>query len=157
MRRLTCVFGFLGLAATLYAADPFAGTWKLNVAKSKVPANSPFAAKEVTVVAAERGDQDDITVKGTAANGSPIAVHYTAPKTGGVLKFDQGGPPSGLTVTSKRIGDNTIDSVVTAADGKQVGSDHSVLSKDGKSLRMTRKGVDAQGKSFESVEIYEKQ
>jgi len=156
MRRTAYLISLLGLAATLYAADPFLGTWKLNVAKSKVPSNSPFAAKDVTVVAEEKGDLVDVTVKGTAENGSPISVHYTVPKSGGVLKFEQGGPTNDITVTTRRIGNNTMDSVITSADGKQVGTDHSVVSPNGKSLRLSRKGADPQGKPFETVEIYEK-
>ena len=35
MRYAKLAFVFLGLAAILVAAEPFAGTWKLNSAKTK--------------------------------------------------------------------------------------------------------------------------
>ncbi len=42
--------GFLGLSGLVFAADPFAGTWKLNVSKSKT------TNREETVVIADQGN-----------------------------------------------------------------------------------------------------
>ena len=52
-----------------------------NSAKSKYKAGQP--PKEQTVTIAEAGPNLDVTIKGTAADGSPIATHYTVPAAGG--------------------------------------------------------------------------
>lgn len=41
--------------------------------------------------------------------------------------------------------------------GKQVGSTHAVVSADGKTVTRVVKGADAQGKPFQSTEVYERQ
>jgi hypothetical protein len=42
-------------------------------------------------------------------------------------------------------------------NGKQRGVIHKVISKDGKTMTQPRKGVDAQGKPFEHIEVYDRQ
>ena len=41
MRYAKLAFTVFGLAATLVAAEPFAGTWKLNSAKTKYKSGTP--------------------------------------------------------------------------------------------------------------------
>jgi hypothetical protein len=83
-------------AGSLFAANPFAGTWKLNVAKSKFegPIKPP---KEQTIFIQEQGDQVAETVKGVAADGSPIFERHTHAATGGELKILEGTPPAGIS------------------------------------------------------------
>jgi hypothetical protein len=52
MKRLLFVVILVAMAAPIQAADPFAGTWNLNVAKSGKDALLP---KEVIVIATEKG------------------------------------------------------------------------------------------------------
>jgi len=42
-------------------------------------------------------------------------------------------------------------------NGKQIRVEHIVVSKDGKTLRATIKGTNAQGKPFEQLEVFDKQ
>jgi hypothetical protein len=156
MRKPMYLLALLGLAVTLFGADPFSGTWKLNIAKSKFPAGRNPAPKEITAVIREQVDETEVTVKGTAVDGSPIAAHYTVPpKRKGALKSAE--DSAGSTVTSRRIDDRTIDSATTR-DGKQIQTSHSVVSRDGKTLRMTIRGFDSQGKPVEEgYQVYEKQ
>jgi hypothetical protein len=49
MRYAKLAFALLGLAATLVAADPFAGTWKLNLDKSKYKTGSTRPAPALPV------------------------------------------------------------------------------------------------------------
>ena len=81
MRFPKLVFALLGLAATLVAAEPFAGTWKLNHDKSKYKTGAP--AKEQTVTITEADGNLDVTIKGTSEEGTPISSHYTVPAAGG--------------------------------------------------------------------------
>ena len=144
----------MGFTATLLAADVFTGTWKLNVAKSKIAAG--MEVKEVTVVVAEQGANLAITATGTAGDGTPISVKYTIPAKGGAVSYMEGAPASGATGMVKRVNANTIDGT-TSLNGKEIGSTHTVLSADGKSLTRVVKGVDPQGKAFQNTEIYERQ
>jgi hypothetical protein len=42
-------------------------------------------------------------------------------------------------------------------DGKVIATAHTVASKDGKTVTITRKGKDAQGNPVDRVEVYERQ
>ena len=153
-RRVTFAIVFsLGLVGSLLAADPFVGTFKLNLAKSKWPSSPP---KEFTAVLAYQGDDYLVTGTGTDAAGKPIAVKYTFPKKGGPVAYTEGGPPSGTSATVKKTDDYTLDSTTTR-DGKVIQTAHTVVSKDGKTLTHTVKGTDAQGNPFEHVEVYDRQ
>jgi hypothetical protein len=41
-------------------------------------------------------------------------------------------------------------------DGKVAATEHDVVSEDGKTMRMTIKGTDAQGKPYETVEVFDR-
>src|SRR5215472_16376809 len=101
MRYAKLAFALLGLAAVLVAAEPFAGTWKLNTEKSKFTTGAP--PKELTIIIADSGSDLDVAVKGTSADGSPISGHYTVPAAGGegkIMEFPYD------AVSGKRMGPN---------------------------------------------------
>ena len=148
------LFVFL-LAGALWAEEPFAGTWKLNLAKSKYPPG--MAPKDVTVVIKEiGGGQVEQTVSGTDAAGKPISVKETVNQTGGVWKFQQGGPPAGILAVAVKIDPREAINATYVSE-KQVEFSRSTVSKDGKSITTAAKGIDPQGKPFESVAVLEKQ
>lgn len=148
------------LAGSLFAADPFVGTWKLNVAKSKHGGGPLPAAKEETSVVAVADGQFIITVTGTAADGSPISMKETVPRTGGPVQWQEGGPPPGSGITSTlaktKADSKTLDSA-DSKEGKVYETQHFVVSADGKSMHVTAKGTDPQGKKYENVEVWDKQ
>ena len=103
MRYAKLAFAFLGFAAVLVAADPFAGTWKLDQAKSKYRTGTP--PKEQTITIVESGSDLDITIKGTAADATPISAHYTVPAAGGegkIIKFPYEGVSGRRVSTHQR-------------------------------------------------------
>lgn len=157
MKRLVCGFVLLssiGLGS-LWAADGFDGTWKLNVAKSKFAKGHEI--KEETIVVAEQGDNRAVTTKGTTGDGKPISFKYTSPIAGGSLTYTEGAPAAGAGATVVlRIGANTADSTTTL-NGKVVGTSHTLLSADGKTLTRTDTFVGADGKSSQSVLIENRQ
>lgn len=152
MRYMKLTLLIFGLAATLCAADPFAGTWKLNLAKSKYKAGP--APKEVTVTISESGTEMTIKVMGTAADASSFNYSYTLPSAGGTGKIT--GTPAYDGVSSKRV-TPTEREVNFSKGGKTVYSTHSKLSADGNSMSLSAKGVNAQGKPVEADAVYEKQ
>ena len=68
----------------------------------------------------------------------------------------EGAPPGTFPVLAKRKADSGIVDT-TEKIGKVIQTTHAVVSTDGKSMRATTKGTDAQGKKFESVEVWDKQ
>lgn len=154
IKKLVCGMLALSSFGLLWAADTFTGTWKMNTAKSTFTKGKEV--KQLTATVAEQGDNRIVTAKGTGGDGKAITTKYTVSSKGGPITYTEGGPAAGTTVVSKRADANTIDSTATL-NGKQVGTTHAVVSTDGKTLTMTRKGLDDKGKAVESVEVYNRQ
>ena len=129
MRGLYCVAAFCVFSVGLAAADnPFLGTWKLNVAKSKGTPGT--MSKEGTVVFEAVGNQIKRTVTGIDPDGERVNSSSTIPWDGNDHKVDT---PKGLPimVAVRSINDHTVN-VTVKADGKVVSSGRAVVSKDGK-------------------------
>ena len=101
-----------------------------------------------TIVARESGAEIEVTFNGTREDGSPISIKYIVSKEAGPIKYLEGGPAEGTTVNTKKISDHTMD-FTTAREGKQVLAQHAVVSADGKALRVTVKGINADGQPVE--------
>jgi len=153
MRKALLVLAFCGFAVSLWAADPIIGTWKLNIAKSKF---SQAAPKEQTNTARVIGDQLEITITGTQADGSPISLKSTFPLQGGAGKTQQStfSKPDSVVFTKLDPGDLCFTEL---QNGKQVVIHHVVVSKDGKTAHETDRGMDAKGKPFEDISVFDKQ
>jgi hypothetical protein len=135
------------------AADPHIGAWKLNIAKSNIPAN--VAPKEETYVIRELGDQYEATITGIQTDGKPISQKIIWPKQGGTMQL-QPAPTEGVSTVV------TVISLVnlyntTLQNGKQVGVIHVVINQDGKTFTMTNKGMDPTGQRYEGQFMFEKQ
>jgi hypothetical protein len=151
MRKIIFILALLGLASPLFAADPFLGTWKLDPAKTKYTTGTP--AKDVTLVIEEQGDNYQVTATGTYQDGSPISVKYTVPKAGGAGTAQEGPFDA---VTSKRVSARVRENRYTK-NGKETVSRRIVVSQDAKTMRITVKGTDAQGKPLAGVDVFDKQ
>jgi hypothetical protein len=149
MRRILCAVTLLAAASTLFAADPFEGTWKLNTGQSK----SSATPKQETIVIAKQGDNYQVTITGTDANGAPISVKYTAPASGGPAKILEGPYDA---ISTKRIDDTTRETTYMKG-GKEIRSSRGVAAKDGKSLRVTFKGIDGDGKPAMGALTFDRQ
>jgi len=151
MRKLLCLLALLGLSAPLFAADPFAGTWTLNTAKTKYTTGTP--AKNVTLVIEEQGTNLQTTVTGTSSEGSPISAKFTVPISGGKGTVQEG---DFNAITSRLISANVRENTYTK-DGKEVRSRHIVISKDGKTMTSKVKGMNPGGNQVEGIDVYDKQ
>jgi hypothetical protein len=132
--------------------DPLIGTWKLNPAKSKYSPGPPVRNETVTYEAAGQGlkyavTQIDAEGKSTALEGSLIYDGKDYPARG-TQDYDM--------VATRRIDANT-GATARKKNGKIVQTVMRVLSKDGKTLTLTTKGVDARGQSIDNVAVYERQ
>ena len=151
MRYAKLAFALFGFAAVLIAAEPFAGTWKLNLEKSKYKTGTP--PKEQTATIAEAGSDLEVTISGTAADGTATMSHYTVPAQGGEGKIIQSPYEA---VSGKRIGPNERE-VRYSKGGKVILTTHNTVSADGKTVTVNVKGTSAQGQPVDAVVVYDKQ
>jgi hypothetical protein len=143
MKRILIALLFVG-AVALAADNPFVGTWKLNVAKSKFQ-GSPAPQSETVTIEAD----GKVTVTGTDNTGQAVNWSYTA--TGGTDTIT-GMPDSSVVEVRK---DNMVDHTWKLGKGNSKG--HGVLSKNGKTMTYSLQGTDAEGKKTKSTAIFEKQ
>lgn len=146
----------LGLAITamgLFAADSSAGTWKLNVAKSKTNATNPAKSQtDVRETTADGGVK--LTRTSQLADGS--AVNFTS-----VFKYD--GKETAVkgaaydVLSAKRVDANTTSFEVKKTGGKFHATGQNVVSKDGKTLTQTSSGTSAEGKPQASTLVFDRQ
>jgi hypothetical protein len=96
----------------------------------------------------------DVSVAGTAADGSKISVNYTIPSSGGPGKMAESTSYDGIS--GKRIGPN--ERVVSyMKGGKAVYTAHSKVAPDGNSLSVSSKGVNPLGQTVDASAAYDKQ
>jgi hypothetical protein len=131
--------------------NPHMGTWKLNEAKSKIPAGAP---KNTTVTYEAAGDMIKITVEGVDGTGQPSHNEWTG-------KFDG----KDYAVTGESNTDARAYKVVNARTltfaNKKAGqtrlTGRIVISVDGKSRTVTTTGTNPDGKKVKSTAVYDKQ
>jgi hypothetical protein len=140
------IFGLLILCALALAAadDPFVGTWKLDVAKSKFSPGPAPQSQTVTI-----GADNKVEVSGVDGKGQPVNWSYTATTSSATIT---GMPDSSVMET--RHG-NTVDHAWKMGKGTMKG--HGVISKDGKTMIYTMRGTDADGKKVSDRGYYDKQ
>jgi hypothetical protein len=150
--RIAVVAVALSFAAgtVCFAANPQIGTWKLNEAKSKMPAGM---GKNTTVTYTEEKDKIKVAVEGVDKDGKPTHSVW-------VGKFDGKAYPlkgnlSYNSVAYKMVNDRTND-ITTMKDGKMIWNGRITVSADGKSRTVTINGTDAKGKKFKGTAAYDK-
>ena len=146
---LTVAFVPVFVAAILAAEDPFAGTWKLNLAKSSSAMNR---SSVVVMKGLENGIEcinDSVDLNGKATH-----VEWTARYDGrdSSVKGNEGVDSISLT----RKDAHTVH-FVQKKNGKQVTSGESVVSADGKTWTLTGKGGDADGQEFSFTAVFDRQ
>lgn len=140
----------LSLGQSAYAADPTsAGTWDLNIAKSTSTDPMP---KSITRTYEVTATSEKLTGTIVTADGKTIPISFTATLDGKDSPFQS---PGVDTLVLTRVDAWTI-SFVTKLAGKQVAAGSRVLSKDGKVMTFTQKGVNAAGKPVESTMVYDR-
>ena len=147
MRKAMLFLAMFALAGSLRAADPIIGTWKLNVAKSIF--SSVYLAlrnREAPKVGAEIYQTYRELDSGQITYGK-----YTWPQQGGAATVSKDSP-SDFIQTLIAPGEWLI---TVLQDGKQIGIIHKVISKDGKTMTQTYRGV-YQDKPYEHVDVFDR-
>jgi len=159
MKRIFVLVSVLALSLVtsglLLAQDnPFVGTWKLNVAKSKFAGTQAPKSETRTVV--PQGDGEKVTFAGIAGDGSTIAYSFTTNLDGRESPFSGAGPFGADAVAVKRVDANTTTSTLRKA-GKTLQTTTTVVSKDGKVMTQTTKGTNQQGQPITLTRVWDKQ
>ena len=127
------------------------GTWKLNEAKSKLPAG---ARKNTSVTYSAAGDKIKVTTDGTEADGKPVQTEWTGNFDG--KDYPLTGDPSADARAYKRINTHTLE-LVNKKGGKVVSIGRIAMSPDGKTRTVTVKVHGAAGKTLSYTAEYDKE
>jgi hypothetical protein len=144
------VIGVASGTALAQSSNPLIGTWKLNAAKSK---NSTFKSGRTTIEQA--GDAVKYTVDLASADGTAYHWTFTA-KYDGKDNPVTGNSPFGDTVALTRVDSHTTQTIVKQG-GKELATQTTTVSSDGKTRTTTTKGTDAKGQKIDAMSFYEKQ
>ena len=129
------------------------GTWELNLAKSTFSPGPPPQRQTLTFRAA--GPQWTALVQGVDASGKPINPDLDNL----AISFDGKDHPTANvdydTTAWKRSAGNTYQ-VIRKKAGKIVLTSTNEISKDGKTMTITTKGVNADGQQVHNVRVYER-
>jgi len=139
------------ISLSAQASDPLAGTWELNLAKSKFspgpPPKSQTRTYEVT------GQQEKMTAKGINAEGKPTSRQFTANRDGKDYPYTDSPIADTVALTP-------VDTFTTTFTEKRAGNvaitGTRVISKDGKMMTISAKGTDAKGQPAEGVLVFDK-
>lgn len=144
-----------GLMLAQGTADPFLGTWKLNVAKSTYTGATAPQSEMRTNEA--QGNAVKVSVEGIAADGSRIAYTFTTDLDGKPVPVTGSGSPGGADMVAvKRINSNRHTATSTKA-GQVVRTFRDVVSEDGKVLTVVGKATDVNGQIVSVVTVWDKQ
>jgi hypothetical protein len=142
-----CVVGF----ALSFAQSPEMGTWKLNEAKSKIPAGF---MKNTAVVYTAEGDKVKVTTDGTDSKGDPLHTEWVGNFDG--KDYSLTGDPTADSRSYTRVSAHEL-TLSNKKDGKATTTGKIVVSADGKTRTLTVHGTDANGKKVSGTAVYDKQ
>ena len=161
MTRGLLAIALLVVALTPIAAqgDPFDGTWKLNVAKSKMQPTT--ASKSEIIRYRITGDEEAFVSEAVTIEGRAESIKYTAHDDGKPYPFtitlDGKVTNPGAMTMVKKIDARTRERY-NVREGKPVLASRRVVSPDGKTMTITIVRIDAQGReTVNEVRLLEKQ
>jgi hypothetical protein len=157
-RQNALTAGFLVLVATMgpcplaaQAPDPVLGTWELNLSKSSFSPGPP--PRSETRVMVQDGAVIRATSRGVDASGNPTSSQWTVTYDGTEQKI--AGSPDADSQIVKRIDPLRTETTIKKG-GKVVQTAHREISRDGKTMTLTFKGVNAKGQTIHDVMVFER-
>jgi hypothetical protein len=160
MKRFAFVLSFLIVAAVaavpaLAQDNPFVGTWKLDVAKSKSEPGPALKSQTRTVVAEGAGAR--YSFEGVRADGTAFAYSFKVNYDGKDYPITGLGAPGGAdTIAITRLATNKVEATLKKG-GKEVGKSAAEVSKDGTTTTLLSKGMTPDGKAYSNYSVYTKQ
>ena len=139
------------ISLSAQAVDPLAGTWELNLAKSKYspgpPPQSETRTYEVT------GQQVKMTADRINDKGETVVYTFTANHDG--KDYPYTGHPLHDTISLTPVDDFTVNFTHKKA-GKISGTGTRVMSKDGKTMTISFNGTNPKGEPIEVIFVFDK-
>jgi len=157
MKRVLLVLPLLVFSSVSLLAqkNPFEGTWKLDLAKSKFePGPAP---KSLTRTIVAQGGGAKYSFDGIAADGQPISYSFTVKYDGKDYPVSGTGTPAGAdSIAIRLVGTNKAEAIQKKG-GKEVAKAEVEVSKDGKVSTVKMDGITVDGKELHSESVYDKQ
>lgn len=142
----------VGAAAAAAGKDPFVGTWKLDIARSKFDNGAPPKRSIVTISRA--GDKRKIAVHTVSAAGTESRTESTAADDGKDYPMKGSATVDAVAVT--RVDARTVDRK-DKKGGAVVATLRVKVSPDGRTLTVSQKGIDSQGRPYNNTLLYARQ
>jgi len=137
---------------TVFAADNFTGTWKLNLQKSQYSPGPP--PRSLTSKVEVMGDTVNFTFDGYDSNSDSIVPDELSIKLDG-KDYPIADDPSRDTVAIKKIDDYTTEET-SKKGGKVTTITRTVYAKDGKSRTATTTGTSPDGQKVNNVAFFDR-
>ena len=137
------------------AADPFIGTWELNLEKSEFEPSSS-APRITTRTVEDRGDGLFLVTRhGINAQGNRSFAQYAYKRDGKDYPIAELGAQTAYSISIRRVDAHTEEFTVKS-DGRWVSTGTTTISGDGKTMTRNRRGTNEQGQETTSVQVYER-
>lgn len=153
--RIMSLAGCVILGTLSLLAAEITGTWKLNMAKSKL-APTPITSETMKIVETApkvyRFIVDDTTKAGENLHIEMIRYH-----DGKEHSLEGVNVPMGYVEITKVSPDGSTRNVVRKKDGKVVAEVDAKMSPDGKTMTVHEKGVSTEGQAFDDIQVFERQ
>ena len=149
--KVRAVLCTIALFAGLAGADPFSGTWVLNLSKSKLP--PPLPQSQTSYIEA---NSNSIRIRELIVNDKGEQMSITVDAKFDGKDYPIIGSPFVDTVAYQRVDSHTLKGIVKKA-GQVVTTEKATVSPDGKTLTGTYSGTDLSGKQVTGVAVFEKQ
>jgi hypothetical protein len=147
------IFAMVAIPMALLGTDRQAGTWKMNMERSKFASDMP-APKGETVVIEEQEGGLKVVSNGLNAEGKPTHFEYSVKYDG--KDYPVTGSPAVDTVAARKINDSTIETT-RKKNGIVVTTNTSVISEDGKTRTNIFHGKNAKGEPRTWTAVFDKQ
>jgi hypothetical protein len=154
-KRASAAVGAVCLLSVLAAAaakDPFVGTWKLNVEKSKFEGGTPPKSSVATITTS--GDKRRLVVHTVPASGPELTTESTAADDG--KDYPMKGSSTVDTVSVIKIDERTLERR-DKKNGQVVTTMRATVSGDGKTMTVVQRGAAPQGGTFTNTLVYDRQ
>ncbi|MGH9323834.1 MAG: hypothetical protein ACRD21_13225 [Vicinamibacteria bacterium] len=132
--------------------DLVLGTWVLDLAESTYRPGPPPKSQKRTYE--PHGEGVKATITTVDAEGRTLSAEYVADYDS--LEYPLTGSTQIDAIALKRVNDTTAEATLTHAR-KVIGTARRVISPDGKTMTITFKGNDPQGRAVHNVAVYRKE
>ena len=152
-RLRAVIFAMVVIPLALWGTDRQAGTWKMNIEKSKFASDMPSPKGETVVIEEQKGGLKVVS-NGLNAEGKPTHFEYSVKYNG--KDYPVIGSPAVDAVSVKKIDDSTIETI-RKKNSVVVTTNTSVISKNGKTRTNTFQGKNAKGEPRTWTVVFEKE